>query len=121
MTVDRLGHDPADGQVSSLGALDHQFGQFRLGLKGDRLGDMRSELAWQIVAPVFGEIQLAIDEGMAQCSHVGEEDADLTVLHLAAGTTILRRDACRVAAPFGKAAFINDEHREDLRGCRRGG
>src|SRR5260221_13728802 len=58
---------------------------------------------------------------MAQCSHIGEEDADLTVLHLAAGTTILRRDASRVAAPFGKAAFINDEHGEDLRGCRRGG
>ncbi len=49
---------------------------------------------------------------MAQGRHVGEEDADLTVLHLSGGATILPPDASRVLAPFGEATFIHDQHGE---------
>src|SRR5260221_1231279 len=41
-----------------------------------------------------------------------QKDAHLTVFDLSRRTAILLPDARRVAAAFGKAAFINDEDRE---------
>ncbi len=80
VAIDRIGDHPADGQVSRLDALDHPLGQFGFGRKGKRVWDVGSAPPRQISAPVFGHIQVAIDQGMAQCRHVGEKDADLAVL-----------------------------------------
>ena len=41
---------------------------------------------------------------MSSCGHVGKEDAHLTVLHPPSRPAVLLLHACRVAAPFGKAA-----------------
>src|SRR5947209_2217966 len=49
---------------------------------------------------------------MTGCGDIAEEDADLAVLHACGDATILSCDASGVAAAFGKAAFIQDEHGE---------
>ena len=68
--VDGISHHPVDGQTSRLSALEHAPGQFGFGLKGDGLGDVGSEPASRVIAPVFGQVQLAIDEAMALHRHV---------------------------------------------------
>src|SRR6266852_7829626 len=73
---------------------------------------MGSLSAWQIATPVFRQVQLAVDQRMAPRRDVGEEDAHLAVFDLSRRPAILLPDAGRVAAAFGKAAFINDEDRE---------
>src|SRR6266566_3609166 len=89
VTVDGISHHPVDGQTSRLGALEHALGQCGFGLKGDALGDMRGEPACRVVAPVFWQVQLAIDEAVSLRRHVGEEDAHLAVFNASAGAAIL--------------------------------
>ena len=89
--------------------------------KAHRLRDVGGLPAGRVGAPVFRQIQLAIDEGMAQRGHVGEKDAHLTVFDLSGEATILWPDAGRVAPAFGKAAFIEHQDGEGrfVRGSRR--
>ena len=98
--------------MSLLGSLEHHLRLFGLGLKREVVGDVSSLSAWQISTPVFGEIQFAVDEAMAQLRDVGEEDADLTMFDAPGASAILRCDARRVATAFGKATFIQDENGE---------
>ena len=65
-------------------------------------------------APVFRQIQLAVDEGMPLRRDVGEEDAHLAIFHAPGAPAILGPDARRVAPAFGKATFIQHQHRK---GC----
>jgi hypothetical protein len=88
-------------QASRLSALDHALPQFGFGRKADRVWDMGGVPARQIAAPVVGQIQLTVDEGVASGGDVGEEDADLTVFHPSRQPTVLRSDASGVTAPFG--------------------
>src|SRR5713226_5390950 len=50
---------------------------------------------------------------MTQGRDVGEKNADLAVLDLSGRPAILGSDARRVAAAFGKAAFIQHEYGEE--------
>ncbi len=63
-------------------------------------------------APVFRQIQLAVDEGMPLRRDVGEEDAHLAVFHAPGPPAILGADAGRVPPAFGKATFIQHQHRK---------
>jgi hypothetical protein len=69
----------------------------------------------------LGHVQFAIDERVAPRGDEGKEDAHLAVFHAPGESAILESNARRVAAAFEEAAFIDDMHREDLRGYRRGG
>jgi hypothetical protein len=71
---------------------------------------MGGEPSSRVGAPVFGQVQFAVDEGMAAGRDVGEKDAHLAVFHAPADAAILRSDPGRVASPFGKATFI--EHQD---------
>src|SRR5947207_14242433 len=53
---------------------------------------------------------------MTACSDIGEEDADLAVLHASAHAAILWSDASGVCAAFGKAAFIQHQDGEECFG-----
>ena len=46
---------------------------------------------------------------MATPRDVGQKDADLTILDLPGGATILQPYASRLGAPFGKTAFVDDQ------------
>jgi hypothetical protein len=80
VAVDRISDDPADRQACRLDVLHHPLGQFGFGREGERVWNVGRASARQISAPVFGHIQVAIDEGMAPGCHVGEKDAHLAVL-----------------------------------------
>jgi hypothetical protein len=91
--------------------------QFGFGRKADRLRNMSGLPPGWVGAPVLGQIQLAVDEGMAGGGHIGEKDADLAVFHAPGPPAILGADAGRVTPAFGKATFIDDQDRE---GCLAG-
>ncbi len=74
-----------------------------------------------IVAPVLRQIQVAVDQAVAQSGDEGEEHADLAVFHAASGPTILGLDTGGVRAAFGKAAFIEDQQGKEGIGCSRSG
>src|SRR5207302_2051856 len=71
--VDGIGHHPADGQAGSLGTLDHLLAQFGFGRKADRLRNMSGLPPGWVGAPVFWQIQCAVDEGMPLRRGVGEQ------------------------------------------------
>jgi len=108
--VDGIGHHPADGQPGSLGTPDHLLAQFGFGGKAHRLRNMSGLPPGWVGAPVFRQIQCAVDEGMPLRRDVGEEDSHLAVLHSAGAPAILGGDADGVAPAFRKAAFI--EHQD---------
>jgi hypothetical protein len=91
--VDGIGHHPVDGQVGGLGTPDHLLAQFGFGLEADRLRNMSGEPSGRVGAPVFGQIQLAVDEGMPLRRDVGEKDAHLAVFHAPGAPAILGADA----------------------------
>jgi hypothetical protein len=95
-----------------LGTLYHASSQLWLGGKGDVIGNVSSLSAWQISAPVFGQIQFAVDEGVAELRDVGGKDADLAVFHASGAPTMLRGDTWGVASAFGEATFVEDQDRE---------
>jgi hypothetical protein len=70
-------------------------------------GDAGFATALAVVSPLFGQIQLAIDQGMTLRTGVGQKDADLAVLNPAGGTAILACHAGGMAAFLEKASFIN--------------
>jgi hypothetical protein len=112
VAVDRISDHPANGQLGCLGTLHHQLGQFRFGGEGNMVRDMSGLLAWQIGTPVFGQVQLAVDEGVSCGRHVGEEDTDLAIFDTTSEPAVLGCDARGVTPAFGKATFVNDKHRE---------
>jgi len=56
---------------------------------------------------------------MAELGDVGKKHADLAILDASGAPAILRSDARRVTAPFGEAAFIQDQHGEERGGISR--
>ena len=80
--------------------------------KADRLRNMSGLPPGWVGTPVLRQIQCAVNEGMPLRRDVGEEDAHLAVLHSAGPPAILGPDARRVAPAFGKATFIQDQHRK---------
>ncbi len=121
VAVDRVSHDPLDGQVSRLNPLEHVDAECGFGGKAEVSRDVSGLAAWQISTPVVGQIQRTVDEAMTQRRDVREKDADLTVFDLAGAATILRGDPCRMGAAFGKAAFIHDEDRIERLGVGTSG
>jgi hypothetical protein len=105
--IDRIRHHPRDGQVSLAKAPQHLHRQFRFGLEARRLRNAGVLTALAVGDPFEGQIQFAINKAMAFGRHVGEKDADLTILDLAGRPTVLHLHARRFAASFGKAGLVN--------------
>ncbi len=70
--VDGIGHHPTDRQRGGLCSLDHVSGQFGFSLKIDHVRDMSRPSASRVSAPVFWQVQCAIDEGVSLGGHVAE-------------------------------------------------
>jgi hypothetical protein len=109
VAVDTISDDPANRQLGHLGTFHHASSQLRLGGKGDVIGDMGSLSAWQISAPLFGQVQFAVDEGVAEIRDVGGKDADLAVFDAPSPPAMLRGDAWGVVSTFGEATFVEDQ------------
>jgi hypothetical protein len=65
VSIDRVGHHPVDGQMGSLGTVHHLQSQFGFRLEADLFGDVSGVPASPILAPVLGQIQFAVDEGVS--------------------------------------------------------
>jgi hypothetical protein len=105
------------GTAHLLYALEHLDCQFRLGLEAHRLRNMGGQTSLRVLAPVQGQIQLTVNQAMSTCRDVAEKDADLTLLDLPGGSTILRSHPSRLGAPLGKPAFIDDQDRHSWPSC----
>lgn len=107
--IDRITDHPFYCYVRLVDALHQMDGEFWFGAKGDGLRNTDFASAHRIIHPLVGQVQFPVDESMAKGGDVGKEDADLAVLDLACGATILLFDAYRALALFGKAGFV-DSH-----------
>ena len=117
----RIGDNPTNGQLGLLSALDHAPSEFWFGGKADMIGNVGCLSAWQISAPFFGQVQFAVDEGVAQSSDVGGKDADLAIFHAPGASAILGGDAWGVVSAFGETTFVEDQDREGRVFCGVGG
>ena len=62
------------------------------------------------VGPLLRQIELAIQQGVAQPTGIGHKDADLTTFDAAGGPAVLAGHAGRVVPFFQKAGFIDDQY-----------
>jgi hypothetical protein len=108
--VDRIGHHPGKRDLRCPEAREHLDCQFWFGLEAHRLRNTGFSTPLLIHKPIEGEIEFTVNEGMAEGRHVGQKDADLTVLDLPGGSTVLDLDPCRLLAAFGETAFIDDHN-----------
>jgi hypothetical protein len=70
---------PAVGGAGGQGAQDHVAGQLALGGEGALVGDAGRSAAFPVACPGLGQVELAIDQGMAAGGGVGGEDTDLAI------------------------------------------
>src|SRR5260221_13397161 len=87
--IDRISHDPANGQLRLPHAFEHLDSQFWLRPEAHRVWDTSGSTPLPILTPVQGEIEVAINEGMAFSRHLGEKHPHLTSLHLSSVHALL--------------------------------
>lgn len=79
-----LEHGQRGGECSQ----DHDAGQVVLRREATFAGDLGSAAALDGVGPGLGQVEPAVDQGVAQGGGVGGEDADLAVLGAAGGVGV---------------------------------
>ena len=101
VVIARATHDITYGSPVQLTRVVRAF------LNVDRAEDRDpvSSTAIPVLAPVQGQIQLTVNQGMASCCDVGEKDANLTILDLPGDSTLLQPHASRLGTSLGKTAF----------------
>jgi hypothetical protein len=104
-TVDRISHDPGNGDLSLPNAFDHALGQFWLCLKVNRFWDACGSTPITILTPVQRQIEFAINQGMSFCCHIREKNSDLTILDPASGSAILQANTSRFFASAAESSF----------------
>ena len=80
VAIDLVAQHPGDRHPGREGTLDHALRQSRLGGELDVLRYGGRGAALPVVGPFLGQIQFAVDQGVALCAGVGQENTDLTVL-----------------------------------------
>src|SRR3954451_19390806 len=91
----------------------------RAGISGevDLIRDGGRGTPVRILAPRLGQVELAVDQGVALAAGLGQEDADLHVLNPTCRAAVLPGHAGGLLALLQEAGFINDEHA--IRGAER--
>ena len=105
-SVDAVGDHPIGLQVGLTEPDQHLDGQFRLGAKGNLGRDTRFAATGAIIGPAGGQIQFAVDQGVATRSDPGEKDAELAVFHAACGTTVLASNTSGVLAALEETGLV---------------
>src|SRR6266700_1138776 len=109
--VDAIGDHPGDGYgwAGLQEAGEHEGGELGFGQEAASVGDAGLLAARAIGDPVGGEVEFAINEGMACGGDKAEKDADLAVFDLSGAAAPLGFDASGMSALFGKAGFIEGQ------------
>lgn len=84
LAVSRVRGDPGEDQWGAHGSKDHGAGEVVLGGEVALVGDLGSSAAFAVLGPGFGQIELAVDQGVTAGGGVGGEDTDLAVFGAAA-------------------------------------
>jgi len=105
--VDLIASHPAHGYTLLPGVLQHLDRLLRLGLKLNLFGYLRLSAPFRIGAPLLGQVEPPIQEGLTFRGGVGQEDANLTILYLARRPRVLPFDAHRLGALLQKAGLIH--------------
>ena len=82
------------------------MGQLRLGSKGHVFGNLGLFSALCVVGPLLGQIEFAVEEGVAVLASVTQEDTDLAVFDPASGAAVLALDP-QECAPFLRSACLS--------------
>src|SRR5262249_34475347 len=107
---DTIARHPGQHYARLERALQHLLRQSPFGSKSTVVGNARAATAVAILSPFFWQIELAIEQCMAEAWGVGQKDADLAVLNLACCAAILARHSRRMPAFLEKPGLINDSH-----------
>src|SRR5260370_4851661 len=92
--IDGISHDPRDGDLCLVDALNHLSSQLAFRLETNRFRNACLAAPLAIVNPFLGKIECAIDEGMYQRDGIVQRHDDLTVLDLLGCSAILHGDTC---------------------------
>ena len=93
------------------------LGQLRLGGKAPILRDARPLAAAPIGGPLLGQIQLTVQQDMAQRTGIAQKHGDLAMVHLTRCPAVLAGDASRVVTFFQKAGFVEHQYRPESPTC----
>ena len=74
----------------------------------DLRGDVTLLAAGRVAGPILGQVEPAVQRGVAGRRGVGEEDADLAVVHLAEPAAPLAGHAARLGPLLGEGAGVDD-------------
>jgi hypothetical protein len=91
-------------------ALDHAERQGRLGGEGGFCRNVGRGHARRIIRPTFGQVERAIDEGVAVPRHIGCEHPDLAVGDLACRAGVLPPHITGGLALLEEAGLIDHQH-----------
>ena len=108
--VDLIAQHPCTRQAGIQGAPDHLARQGRLGGEVYRIRDGCRGTPVRILAPVLGQVELAVDQRVALAAGVSQEHADLHILDPARRAAILPGHADGVLALLQKSSLVDDEN-----------
>jgi len=108
--VDAVGGDPGERHARLERPLDHRDRDRRLGGEVQVVGHVSGTPAIRLIGPAPGQVELAIDEGVAAIGHVGGEHADLAVGDLACRAGVLPLHPAGRGALLEKAGLVDDQH-----------
>ena len=102
-----IADDPAVGQAGQAPVEQVQGDPPGL-LELDLLGDVALLASGLVVGPILGQVEPAVQRGVAGLGGVGQEDADLAVVDLAQPAAPLAIDAAGLGPLLGEAAGVDD-------------
>ncbi len=115
--VSRVRQDPGARHASIEGPGDHLTRHGGLCRKLEILRHACLCPPLRVERPALGQVELAIDQGLAEATGIGQEDANLAVLDAACRPRVLPRNANRMRALLHKAGIVNDQHTIAITEC----
>ena len=109
--VDGIGHYPGERDLRFPETFDHLAGQLAFRLKAHRVGNPCLSAPFGIPDPSQGQIQFAIQEGVAFRAGVSEEHPDLAIFQVARRAAMLPGHPRGLVATLAKTRFVDHQDR----------
>ena len=109
--VDLVPGHPPRSHAGVQRALDHRYGQRRLGREAHLLGHPGARAPLGVVRPRARQVQLPVDQRVATLAGVGQVDGDLAVLDAPGRPRVLALHPHGGAALLRIPGLVHDQHR----------
>src|ERR687898_39052 len=110
VAVDTVCNHPLSLHPRLQSSPEHLFSQLGLGTHPDLLGHPGPLATLLIFGPLFGQIQLPVDEGLSSLGSVGHKHPHLAVLPLADATGILAFYPNALISLLDEARLVDDQN-----------